>query len=330
MIRVRDAVKAIPYIRERQREWDDFVRTAKNGHFLFYRDYMDYHADRFPDASLMFYDERDRLIGLLPATGRDGILSSHAGLSFGGVISARSMKVELMLDLFATMCAWLRERGMREIIYKPVPHIYHQVPAEEDLYALFRLGGRLIRRDVSATIDRHTRLPFSKGRTWALKQAARNELEVQQCLDFAEFMAIEEDLLHTRHNARPTHTAAELVSLASHFPDNIKLFAVHRGVRMLAGVVIYETALVAHTQYIGASDKGRKLGALDLIFQHLIHDRYVAKDYFDFGISNEDGGRYLNAGLMKNKESYGARATVFDWYSLDLSKPQDLAPDRAG
>jgi hypothetical protein len=330
MIRVRDAVKAIPFGRERRREWDDFVGAAKNGHFLFYRDYMDYHADRFPDASLMFYDERDRLIGLLPATAHDDILSSHAGLSFGGVISARSMKVELMLDLFATMCSWLRKRGIREIIYKPVPHIYHRVPAEEDLYALFRFGGRLIRRDVSATIDRDTRLPFSKGRIWALKQAARNELEVQQCLDFAAFMAIEEDLLHTRYDTRPTHTAAELTSLAGHFPDNIKLFAARRGADMLAGVVIYETARVAHTQYIGASDEGRKLGALDLILQHLIHDRYAGKDYFDFGISTEDDGRYLNAGLMKNKESYGARATVFDRYSLDLSKPQDLAPDRAG
>jgi hypothetical protein len=324
MLRVND------YNAASRREWDDFVRTAKNGHFLFFREYMDYHADRFPDASLMFYDERDRLVGLLPATAREEILSSHAGLSFGGVISARSMKVEPMLDLFAAMCARLRERGIREVIYKPVPHIYHQVPAEEDLYALFRLGGRLIRRDVSATIDRHARLPFSKGRSWAFKQAARNGLEVKQCLDFAAFMAIEEDLLHSKHNAQPTHTAAELAMLAGRFPDNIKLFAARRGGHMLAGVVIYETARVAHTQYIGASDEGRKLGALDLIFQYLIHDRYVAKDYFDFGISNEDDGRYLNAGLIKNKESYGARATVFDWYSLDLSKPQDLQPDRTG
>jgi lipid II:glycine glycyltransferase (peptidoglycan interpeptide bridge formation enzyme) len=148
---------------------------------------------------------------------------------------------------------------------------------------------------------------------------------VEQSADYAAFMAIEEDLLHTRHNARPTHSAAELALLASRFPDSIKLFAARRESEMLAGVVIYETARVAHTQYIGASEEGRKLGALDLIFQYLINDRYAAKEYFDFGISNEDDGRYLNLGLIQNKESYGARATVFDWYSLDLS-----APDRAG
>lgn len=322
-------IRVLGYARERKSEWDEFVRAAKNGHFLFHRDYMDYHADRFPDASLMFYDARDRLVGLLPATARDGVLSSHAGLSFGGVISGRSMKVELMLDLFAAMCAWLRERGISEIIYKPVPHIYHQVPAEEDLYALFRLGGRLIRRDVSAAIDRDARLPVSKGRAWSLKQAARSGLVVEECDDFAAFMVIEEDLLQARHDARPAHNAAELVMLAGRFPDNIRLFAARRGSEMLAGVVIYETAVVAHTQYIGANEEGRKLGALDLICQYLLGERYIAKRYFDFGISNEDDGLYLNSGLIRNKESYGARATVFDRYSLDLSGPQNLQADPA-
>ncbi|MDB5580923.1 MAG: hypothetical protein JWR80_6099 [Bradyrhizobium sp.] len=329
LIGARSAVKAIPYIPERQREWDDFVGAAKNGHFMFCRAYMDYHADRFPDASLMFYDARDRLVGLLPATADDGVLSSHAGLSFGGVISGHSMKVELMLELFAAMCAWLRERGIREIIYKPVPHIYHQVPAEEDLYALFRLGGRLIRRDVSAVIDRHARLPFSKGRAWSLKQAARSGLTVEECADFATFMVIEEDLLQARHGARPAHNAAELAMLAGRFPDNIRLFAARRGGEMLAGVVIYETAVVAHTQYIGANEEGRKLGALDLICQYLLSERYVSKHYFDFGISNEDDGLYLNSGLIRNKESYGARATVFDRYSLDLSGLNERQPDPA-
>jgi hypothetical protein len=316
---IMPAVKAVAYDPGQRSEWDDFVRTAKNGHFLFFRDYMDYHADRFPDASLMFYDERDRLVGLLPATAHDGVLSSHAGLTFGGVICGRSMKVELMLDLFAAMCTWLRERDLREIVYKTVPHIYHELPAEEDLYALFRLGARLTRRDVSATIDRRTRLPFSKGRDWALKQADRHGLDVQQCVDFAAFMVIEDELLRTKYDAQPTHTAAELELLASRFPDNIKLFVARKRGDMLAGVVIYETARVAHAQYIGSTEEGRRLGALDLILRRLIHHYYTATDYFDFGISTEQGGRHLNAGLIENKQSYGARATVYDWYRLDLS-----------
>jgi hypothetical protein len=92
-------------------EWDNFVRAAKNGHFMFHRDYMEYHADRFPDASLMVCNDRGRLIGLLPATARGDTTSSHAGLSFGGVVSGSSMKVGIMLDLFAAMFVTLRARA---------------------------------------------------------------------------------------------------------------------------------------------------------------------------------------------------------------------------
>ena len=46
--------------------------------------------------------------------------------------------------------------------------------------------------------------------------------------------------------------------LAGRFPENIRLFAARRDTAMLAGVVIYETARVAHTQYIGAGEEGRK------------------------------------------------------------------------
>lgn len=304
------------YRSEDRADWDAFVRTAKNGHFMFLRDYMDYHAARFPDASLMFYDDRGRLVGLLPATVRDGVMSSHAGLSFGGVISGRDMKAGLMLELFSAMCAHVRGRGNAEVVYKPVPHIYHEVPAEEDLYALFRCNARLIRRDVSATIGARQRLPFSKGRAHGRNQAEKSGLAVEPSTDFDAFMALQEEVLRTRHNARPTHSASELALLAGRFPDNIRLFVARQGNEMLGGVVIYETARVAHTQYICASKQGRRLGALDLIFQHLINERYADRDHFDFGISSDDG-RLLNAGLLENKESYGARATVFDWYAFD-------------
>ena len=174
---------------------------------------------------------------------------------------------------------------------------------------------------MSATIDRRTRLPFSKGRNWSFNQARKHGLSVEQETDFSVFMEIEEELLSAKYDARPAHTAAEMTLLASRFPSNIKLFAARKDSEMLAGVIVYETERVSHTQYIGSREEGRRLGALDLILRHLIQDRYFNKDYFDFGISTEQGGRYLNVRLAENKQSYGARATVYDWYSLDLSLP---------
>jgi hypothetical protein len=312
-------VSVVRYEAARAREWDEFVSRSKNGVFLFMRGYMDYHADRFPDASLMFYDGAGRLVGLLPATPREaGVLASHAGLTFGGVVAGDSMKAATMLALFDAMLARLRAEGYARLVYKAVPHIYHRVPAEEDLYALFRAGARLVRRDLSSTLDMGGRLPFSKGRKYSIKLAARHGVSVAESEDFETFMAIEERVLAERHGVRPVHTAAELRMLAGRFPSNIRLYAASREGRMLAGVVVYESERVAHAQYISATEEGREVGATDMIVNTLVEGAYASKRFFDFGISTERGGSYLNEGLAENKQGYGARAVVYDFYELEL------------
>jgi hypothetical protein len=310
-------IRVVRYAPEHRRDWDGFLDRSRNGVFLFRRDYMEYHADRFADHSLLFADE-GRLLGLLPASERDGTLTSHGGLTFGGVLSDGKMRTPLMLELFGRLTEYLREQNIGRLVYKAVPHIYHRVPTEEDLYALYRHGGRLVRRDVSSTIWMREREPLSKGRKWSVKRARANGLTVGRSHDFAAFMAIEEAHLLEKYGVRPTHTAAEMELLAGRFPDHIKLFAAHRGAEMLGGVVVYESRRVAHAQYIAATATGRELGALDLILDVLLNETYVDKPYFDFGISTEDGGRTLNVGLVENKESYGARAVAYDFYELDL------------
>jgi hypothetical protein len=299
-----------------QPRWNAFVATARNGVFLFDRRYMDYHADRFVDASLMVYED-DELVGLLPANLAGDTVVSHAGLTFGGVVCSARMKTSLMVEVFDALVLDLRQRGIAHLIYKAVPHIYHTQPSEEDLYALFRHGARLRHRDVSATIDRRAPLPWSKGRRSCVKRARTQGVVVKPAADFRTFMAIEEENLK-RHQVKPVHSADEIALLASRFPDRIGLHGAFLGDRMLGGVIMYASDNVAHAQYISATDEGRELGAVDLVLDVLINDRYAAWRYFDFGISTERGGAYLNEGLAQNKESFGARTTVYDSYELDV------------
>jgi len=299
--------------------WDDFIARAKNGHFFFQRGYMDYHADRFTDHSLLFFHEDD-LIAVLPANVRDGILSSHGGLTFGGVVSSERMRAAIMLELFEQLKLYLREQGVERVIYKAVPHIYHRVPAEEDLYALFRAGARLIRRDISSTIRMTTRLEPTKGRKWSTRRARGNSLEIGRSHDFRAFMAVEEDNLLRKYNVRPTHTAAEMELLAGRFPDNIQLYTASRGGVLLGGVLLYRSDCVDHAQYIASTEEGRGLFVLDAIMDVLLNEVCAKTPYFDFGISTEEGGRRLNVGLIDNKESYGARAIAYDFYELETGR----------
>ncbi len=299
--------------------WNDFIGSAKNGTFLFHRDYMEYHADRFADCSLMFRDAEGKLIGLLPANVKDDALVSHGGLTFGGIVSNSKMKTPTMLGIFESLIGFARDHGLSRIVYKAVPHIYHSHPAEEDLYALFRSHAQLVRRDVSTTIYMAERLSLSKGRKWATAQSRKSKLEIRESRDYATFMRLEAELLAAKFNVVPVHTAAEIESLANHFPDNIKLFAAYLDEEMLAGVIIYENATVAHAQYIASTEQGKKAFALDAVLQFLIASEYAAKKYFDFGISTEQQGRYLNVGLIDFKESWGGRATVYDSYEIAVA-----------
>ena len=305
------------YTDEHKRLWDEFVQKSKNGVFLYFRDYMDYHSDRFEDKSLLFY-ENNKLIALLPASREQENIVSHGGLTFGGIVTDERMNIALMLRLFDQLAMYLKKEGCKRIIYKPVPHIYHRMPSEEDLYLLFLKNARLVRRDLSTTIALKNRLPYAKGRKWSINKAKKAGLIVKLSMDFETFMAIEEYVLRNYHDTKPVHSVAEIRLLAQRFPENIKLFAAYRKSEMLAGVVVYETAQVAHAQYIAATDEGREVGASDLVLDHLIRDVYADKMYFDFGISTEKGGYQLNSGLSLYKENFGGRAIAYDWYELLL------------
>jgi GNAT acetyltransferase-like protein len=312
-----EAIRPVRYHPTYRRVWDEFVARAKNGVFMFQRDYMEYHADRFVDHSVLFM-VGDEPIAVLPANVDATALVSHGGLTFGGVVSNTRMRAATMLKIFDVLKAYLRGHGMARVIYKAIPHIYHRVPSEEDLYALYRHGAKLIRRDLSSTIAQRERIGVSKGRKGGLKQSRAHGLQVRRSDDFQSFMAIEAELLRAKYGLKPVHTAAEIELLAGRFPDNIKLFAAYKDAAMLAGVCVYESPTVAHAQYIAATDEGKRLGALDAILDVLVNEHYAAKPYFDFGISTELDGRYLNAGLLGNKESFGARAVVYDFYELTV------------
>ncbi|MBI3185472.1 MAG: GNAT family N-acetyltransferase [Myxococcales bacterium] len=295
------------------------MMRSKNASFLFDRNYLEYHAHRFTDSSLLVY-EGARVVAILPANRVDDVLVSHGGLTYGGFLSDGDMTAELMLRVFDAAVDWLRRAGIRKFIYKAIPHIYHRQPAEEDSYALFRMGFSLSRRDLSQTVDlRASPAPRrTKGRKWSLNRAKKNGLTPVESRDFAPFMALEAEVLRERHGVSPVHSGEEMSLLASRFPENIRLFTVSRGDQLLAGVVAYDSGVAVHAQYIAASDAGRELGAADSIIDHLLTRVFQDRRFFDFGISTVEEGRVLNAGLAQWKESFGARATAYDFYELKL------------
>lgn len=310
-------MQIIRYDKTQKIEWDNFVRESKNGTFLFYRDFMDYHSDRFSDYSLMFY-EKDTLLAILPANINGNTVYSHQGLTYGGLLLSTGTKSLQVLSVFSNFISYAKANNIKTLIYKAIPHIYHRMPSDEDLYALHSINANLISRSISSTIDLSCPIGYAQLRKRQVKKAMAQNIEFAEVKHYKQFWSILEQNLMERHNTKPVHSIAEIESLMSKFPQNIRLFCALKEGRTLAGCLVFETETVAHLQYISANDEGKQDGALDFLFDKLINEVFSHKKYFDFGISTEDEGRFLNEGLISQKEGFGARGIIYDTYAINI------------
>lgn len=311
-------MKLVRYESGQEAAWNTFAAAARNGLFLFDRRFMEYHAHRFTDHSLIFLDDADKIIGLMPANIENNILWSHQYLTFGGIITGTNVKMPAILNMFTLLRAHMRQNSITKLYYKAVPHIYHRYPAEEDLYALFCNNASLIKVEATTSVLLEAPAPYSKGKKYGIKKACRCGLHVKESLDYKTYITLLTEVLKTRHNAVPVHTADELLLLRSRFPDNIRLFTAMLNGKMLAGAVVFLYGTTAHTQYLMNTDEGKQCGALDLVIDHLLQFfGNAGYRYLDFGRSSANNAKELNLGLISQKENFGARSIVQQTFELD-------------
>lgn len=308
----------VRYTPEHKTEWNRFVAQSKNGTFLFNRDYMDYHSDRFQDFSLMFY-YKGRLYALMPANRKGDVFQSHAGLTYGGLVMDAKTTAALTVTLFEELNEYLRANGFCHVLYKCIPWMYHQMAAEEDLYAMARTcNARLQERDLGTVIIQRNAVRWERVRRRALKRAVEAGLTVERNTDYAGFWQVLNDNLRMKYNSKPVHTLDEITLLASRFPDNIVLYLAKLGDDILAGMVIYVSAQVARAQYSSATPLGKQLGAIDILYDRIVCNDYRHLPYFEFGTSAMPDSNVINETLVFQKEGFGGRGVCFDRYEWEV------------
>jgi hypothetical protein len=279
---------------------------------------MDYHADRFEDFSLMVY-RRGRLYALLPGNVAGDCFFSHQGLTYGGLVIDYHATAADVVQVFRCINDALREKGLKSVVYKPTPWIYHQQPSEEDLYAIFEVcGARLSARSLSSTITNQHLNRWYRIRETCARHAKALGLSIEETNDWQEFWQILSHNLKQRYGLSPVHTVDEILLLNQRFPQNIRLVVAKENNVVVGGTVLYLTPRVVHSQYIAASERGKTIHALDLLFQTVIRNALEHHAFFDFGISTEEHGTYLNEQLIYQKEGFGGRGICYDWYEWDL------------
>lgn len=302
-------------------QWDALCRAAPMTSFLHTRAFLSYHGDRFQDESCIVRDEHGHLIAAMSAArlpGRPDIVCTHPGSSFGGLIHAGNLLGEQLVRVLALICAQFRDDGFASLRYKLTPHIYHRWPAEDEIYALWRLGAMPYRYDLSSSVDLSARREPGSRRRRALRTARAAHLAIHDEMARVDaFWPVLSANLAERHGAKPVHSIDEMRLLMSRFPDEIALVTGEMNGSVEAGVLLFISPRVCHAQYIACSPTGREVNALDALFEHSI-DIATQRGcrYFDFGISNEDEGRHLNAGLYQFKSEFGGGGSVHAFYEL--------------
>lgn len=305
--------------------WNDFLAHSANATFLFHRDFMDYHRDRFDDYSLMIYNG-EKLVALLPANRDTEGVHSHQGLTYGGLVVLKGLRSHQIFSIFSEILKFLYQQGIFCFFLKELPYFYTPYPDGELKYLAYVCEAELYRRDMCSVVPLSVPRPAPKYNLQrTLKHCVKKGFHYSESIDYHNFWRdILEPELMLRHHSRPVHSLEEITLLAEKFPANIRLYAVYHGEMMMGGCVIFINEKVAHCQYIAVSSDFKKSEALYFLFFQLINNEFSKFHYFDFGISNEQEGRKTNHGLLFWKEKFGARGVTQDFYKFETAKYKNI------
>jgi len=298
------------YDSHRHAIWDDFVRGSRNGHFMLQRAYMDYHAHRFADESLLFF-RGDRLVAALPAHRCDGTLASHTGLPFAGLIVGPRTVHSDVRAVFDALGDYMSTNHLTRFTCTPTPVWYHSTPFEDDIYVLYALGARCTRMKLSAGFPGAAPPCRSAQTAKELRRLERKYACVfREIDDVAAFWPPLERFLCEYHGVRPVHTTQEMALLKSRFPREIRMVVAEAGGEVVAGLLIYLTGRVQRSQYVfrcGGDDRARISSRLIL---HVASHPEYQRAWHDLGTSVNPLTGQIDAGILLNKEITGARGTI--------------------
>ncbi|MGB1307700.1 MAG: GNAT family N-acetyltransferase [Oceanihabitans sp.] len=310
--------KVVKYNPSFFKEWNNFIASAKNATFLFHRDFIEYHQDRFKDYSLLVF-KNTKLVAVLPANVNASTLYSHQGLTYGAFVVSPDTKMEAYLASFKAVLQYLNEQGITTLNLKIIPNIYNRLPSDEIDYLMFVTQAQLLKRETLSVVDYRNEITISKNRKEGVKKANTHNLIIKEETNFDAFWnAILIPNLQEKYQTKPVHSLNEINLLKSRFPNNIKQFNVYNENEIVAGATIFESKYVAHTQYISANTNKNTLGSLDFLHAHLLN-AFAHKRYFDFGTSNQNNGKQINYGLQFWKEGFGAKIIIQDLYSINTA-----------
>ncbi|EJG03262.1 hypothetical protein [Flavobacterium sp. F52] len=299
--------------------WNDFVAQSKNATFLFHRDFMEYHKDRFDDFSLLIFED-EKLRAILPGNKKGNTIYSHQGLTYGGLVYLPKLKAEKVESILDEILLFLKENKFKTFYYKPIPNFYFSEGNAAMDFFLLKRGAILERKEMNLAVNLQAPLKISKSKMKHFRRIENLDLDIFEEENFDPFWEkILEPRLAEKFNVKPVHSKEEIAFLKSKFPKNIRQYSAYRNDEIIAGITIFETKNVVKSQYGATSKIGEEFRALDFLFINLIHKyKRKGKHFFDMGIVDEGNESGYNLGLLNQKEELGCSVYNQDFYKIEI------------
>lgn len=317
------------YRQDVKEEWDDFVWSSRNGTLFHTQKFLGYHPeDRFDDESLIFY-RKGKIFSVFPAAstekGGERILYSHPGSSYGGLVINNYAGINHVFNILDDLIKYCRQRNFTKITMKVTPWMFNKSPSDEITFALWHKNAIVEKKELECVIPLDFGLD-EDGLPLILKDSCRRailkskgrEVTVRQSNDFERYWTILKEDLQERHGVTPTHSLPEIKKLKKLFPDRIRLFASFLNGEMIAGVVVFVcNSKVIQSFYIAQDYEYQRYRPTNAAINQVMKwGRKAGNDYLTLGISTEKGGKVINWGLFRFKESFGARGVLRETYSI--------------
>ena len=304
-----------------KKEWDDFVlRRSINGTFLQTRNFIDYHPPKkFVDHSLVLC-KGDTIVSCILAcefwepAGK--VFFSHQGTTYGGILVSPNVynasAISLLMDVLED---YLKKEGFQRIYFKMTPFVYTKKNTDLLDYFLYQRGySQYSELNYYMHLERYREdilYQFSSSKRRDYRYSLKNNMVFQELTTKESIISFYNVLQGNlqKLGLKSVHTLEELFDLKfNRFPENIVFYGVYMKERMVAGSMVFLfDDRIMHTQYLSSDEKYLKYFPMDFLIYNLLAVAVDRKmEIFTFGICTEDQGRYLNLGLSRFKEGFGA------------------------
>lgn len=315
----------IKYDEKYQDRWDKFVmESSVNGTFLHTRNFLNYHpAERFTDSSVMVM-QGSNIVAVIPAcdiyeSGKK-CFYSHKGSTFGGiVIEKNKYNISSLEEIFIRFNDYLSNNNYSKAVLRNTSNVF--CTENQDLmdYYLFKEGYSRY-DELSFYIDLNNSPDdllsmLSSSHRRDFRYSLKNDLKflkIENDYEITDFYNILCENLK-RHDAAPVHTLNELLEFKNNRLNNIvDFYGVYYQNKIIAETMLfYFDNDVMHTQYLAQDTEHSDLYAMNFLIVNLMG---LAKEQgfskLSFGISTENGGKFLNKGLALFKEGFGSSYSV--------------------